>query len=682
MKPFLKRGYLLQDTETKKYYRVFKAIEAIGEVHLVSISETAETIMLPERYHIISISKKFDEGKLIVPDVDPFVRSNENVSESQQALATRAYDKIKDIVYSDVMLDPSQRYELIQRISLQEPKASIPTIIKWIKQWCVGRMMESALIPNFNKCGGVGKKRDTRKTTQAQIDLIDFGFQKYFLDEPTGTSTVKQAWENTLKKHWKKELHGDEEFSEDIFRRYAKDLYPDAYENKVRRCNQRNAAREGKLNRGMATDIANGPGTVFQIDWTQMDVNLIASFNRLLYIGKPKLYVVADTYSRLIVGILITLQNPSFWTFCQAIYYAAMNKVKLAAMYGLTIIDGDWLGECVSVKYIADNGEARGKLANVLGSNIKVGLGNVQTYRGDFKPIVERLNLTIKSEIKPWLVGNGHIVDRYGKRLGIDPRREACITLEELYQIAFRMVIQYNDTVMPNYPDMADMVAELVDKTPNAIWKWACEKNHGVQTYYEDSELWYSFLERKTRTPDSTGFVIENHHFIPENEVDQKLLENLINRPNGAGQQIIGYDENCFKRRYWIYEGRFIPLRKIGEDEQEFTNIWEMVELNAYYREREKQKRIEQRPSIVEHDRANEELMATAKAKKGDNGRVVTKDSSASREMEKQKENETHKKLAPSVTPLPEPEVVEEILEDELVSPYASAFASFRSRPT
>lgn len=686
MKPFLKTGCLLQDVDTKTYYRVYKAIESIGEVYLTSISEDLKKIVLPEKYHLPTISKKFDEGKLLVPEKDPMLRllSDDNVTQNQKSYARRAYAEIEDIVSNeanDVLLDPSQRYYLIEKASNKEKGSSIPTIIKWLKQWCAGRMMESALLPDFHKCGGAGKSRATRTYNQAHIELVAFGFQRYFLDEASGTSTVKEAHKKTLKHHWKTELHGETEISEDIFRRIANEVFPDAYENKVRRRNKRNAAREGKVNRGRATDIADGPGTLFQIDWTKMDVHLVASCNRTLWIGRPILYVVVDTHSRLVTGILITLQTPKFWTFCQAIYYAAMDKVKLCAMFGLSIKEGDWLGECVPLKYIADNGEAGGKMANVLGENIKVGLGNVQSYRGDFKPIVERLNLTIKSEIKPLTVDHGHIVDRYGKRLGIDPRKEACITLEELYQIAFRVVMEYNASPMPSYPDLTDLTSELVDKTPNAIWEWAERIGYGIRKHHNEKELWMDFFEKKKRTPTSDGFLIQNHHFVPESEDDIRLLENLTNKPNGAGKQFVIYDENCFKQRFWFYEGRLIPLRKIGADEQEFSNIWEMIELDAYHRERDRQIRTQRKDVTNERSRANEALVKSAKEKQGDGNRVNTTHQGAARDTELQDENNRHQQLAPSFVQLPQ-EPKEETADEELESPFSSAFKTFKSRKT
>ncbi|WP_164907503.1 hypothetical protein [Clostridium septicum] len=48
-----------------------------------------------------------------------------------------------------------------------------------------------------------------------------------------------------------------------------------------------------------------GPGSLYQIDATVADVYLVSEFNRNWIIGRPVLYMVLDSFSRMIVGFML-----------------------------------------------------------------------------------------------------------------------------------------------------------------------------------------------------------------------------------------------------------------------------------------------------------------------------------------------------------------------------------------
>jgi hypothetical protein len=680
------QNQLLFNSEIETFYRVVKPIRAINVIQMVSFKEGFQNVTLPEKYALSVIEEKFNAGIIVCPKEDRFKKNilDSDLSDKARDLKKRAWAKIGDLVLGNWMLDPQTRYQKITEKSLEEPKATIQAIIKWIKLYYVGGMLESALAPNFAKCGGSGKARPTRKIQEVLVELIVYGYKTYYLDDPYGVSTIEEARIKTIKEHWDPKIPRSEEFDYDTFYRYGAMHFPDAYANKVRRRNRKNAARESKLNRGRSSDLANGPGTAFQIDWTQLDVYLVASFNRMLYIGRPYLYLVVDCSSKLIVGILITIANPSLRTFCHALYYAAMNKKKLASLFGLTIEEGDWLGECVCVTAIADNGEAGGKGANIIGENFKIILANVESYRGDHKGIVERMHLSMKSEMRTPLAGYGQLLDKYGKKLGIDPRKEACLTLEELFKIGILSAIRINNQMMEKHPDYSDLVSNLVDKTPNAIWKWAEQYGHGVQRRYDEKELWLNFFnKRKPVTPSQYGFRILKHDFIPVAEEDCKLLENLINQPNGAGKQIVSYDPASFKNKYWIYNDRLIPLRKLSEDEQEFSNIWEMIALNGYYNSRGDALAQAKDAAKIEMSQGFDTLTQQAKEKQDTNKRVTTENSDLARSIEKEIENLFHQKSSPFLDAsdkTPADEKVDQALVEELTSPFEAQFTQYKAR--
>lgn len=588
-RPRLKLKDVLYDKKEAIYYRVVRVVHNFSYLFLVSFKENLIPLTLPEKYSIPILLRRLEENELVLTDTDPFLKyhSITNLSEAQKGLMNRAWEKIKPIISgNDESLFNSNRYQTIKHLAKEKPTASEPTIIKWLKNYFCGGMLKTALVANFQKCGAPGQKKSTRKISDLLVDLITIGFYRYYLNSESGETTIEQARLDTIEHLWDTRIHGGTHFDYDTFRRYAIKSFPNAFENKVYRLGRKNAMRTSRARHGRVGDLVTGAGIQFEIDWTNLDVNLVAGFNRDLFLGKPKLYCVVDSYSHLLAGILITFENPSWSTFMHALYNAAINKVKFAARYKYTLKEGEWLGECVSEVVVADNGEAGGIKANELGEALGITLGNPESYRGDGKGIVENMHKAIKYLINRNMTGAGLTNNKYSKRLGVDGREEACLTLPELYQIAIEAAILQNGLTMPKYPNNKDILSSLVEKTPNAIWTWSINEGEGVQNTCNEDILFRELIERRELTPGSMGFeLFENQFFTPEVDVDRELLQNLINNPAGAGKQTIVYDKTFFKNLYWIYNDRMIPLRKLGQEEQEYGNVYEMVAVVKHYRD-------------------------------------------------------------------------------------------------
>lgn len=77
---------------------------------------------------------------------------------------------------------------------------------------------------------------------------------------------------------------------------------------------------------GDSTKMAQGPGAIYQIDATVADVYLVSSFNRSRIIGRPVVYIVEDVFCRMITGLYVGLEGPSWLGAMSAIENAASEK--------------------------------------------------------------------------------------------------------------------------------------------------------------------------------------------------------------------------------------------------------------------------------------------------------------------------------------------------------------------
>lgn len=88
---------------------------------------------------------------------------------------------------------------------------------------------------------------------------------------------------------------------------------------------------------GSSTQESFGPGSRFQIDATVADVYLVSEYKREWIIGRPVIYVVIDVFSRVITGIYIGLEGPSWLGAMMALSNTTMDKVKFCADYDIKI---------------------------------------------------------------------------------------------------------------------------------------------------------------------------------------------------------------------------------------------------------------------------------------------------------------------------------------------------------
>ncbi|MCO7034779.1 DDE-type integrase/transposase/recombinase, partial [Vibrio paracholerae] len=158
------------------------------------------------------------------------------------------------------------------------------------------------------------------------------------------------------------------------------------------------------------------PGSRFEIDATIADIYLVSDSNRSWIVGRPVVYVVVDVFSRLIVGLYIGFENPSYVAAIQALQTAMTDKVALCHQYGIEIEAQDWPAIGLPDAILADRGELLGSQIESLEKSFSVRVENTPPYRGDAKGIVERNFKTIQADFTPFAPGvvTGTMVKKRG----------------------------------------------------------------------------------------------------------------------------------------------------------------------------------------------------------------------------------------------------------------------------
>ncbi|MCF7982529.1 MAG: hypothetical protein K9K86_11135 [Pseudomonadales bacterium] len=239
------------------------------------------------------------------------------------------------------------------------------------------------------------------------------------------------------------------------------------------------------------------PGELFQLDETPFDEEMVSVFDseRKTKIGKATIYFVRDTFSRAIVGLYITLLRPSFATAKEALFNAARDKKEFLAEIGCPLDPALWNIQGVPMALLVDKAEFHNKVSEGPITDLPINIKFTRGGRGDDKPLAE----TIFNSFSKFFQGVSPAHQTKSHRdIALQlARKNACLTIPELYQIALVYIEHYNNKhVIKDYPLTREMIRDDVKPIPIQLWTWGLQNRPGYLSDFSESELYLKLLEK------------------------------------------------------------------------------------------------------------------------------------------------------------------------------------------
>lgn len=434
------------------------------------------------------------------------------------------------------------------------------TIYFYLRRYWQRGCVKNALFPDWHNCGSAkeredhGKKRGRpsletlqtgqsigRNVTPQDIKIFGDGIKRFFKN---GTAKdLPSTWKMILEHHYstgeyvlKSGLEGDDlvpvllPLSErPSFEQFKYYYYQDRKpsEEIIGREGQNEYDRNVRPILNNSTDMAFGPGAVYQIDATVGDIYLVNDFNRECLIGRPVIYIVIDTFSRLIVGFAVTLEGPSWAGAKLALENAFKNKVEYCREIGINITEDKWPVEGIGESLLGDNGEIKSYNANSL-VHIGIRVSNAAVCRADWKAIVERNFLTTKNLYVDFTPG---IVRPKRQLRGRDYRYEARLSLLGFRRLMALSVIHYNNThYLKNYPLDLHMISAKVKPIPIHLWNYGMAHLTGSLRGINDDKLRMNLLPAGTASVRPQGIYFDGLYYTCERAIQEQWFDRIKGR--------------------------------------------------------------------------------------------------------------------------------------------------------
>lgn len=582
--------------------------------------------VVPEWRKRFIVDAAIADGSATILDDDPYFQymlPDEALSISAKSLRERGFKVIAPLVARKP--GESQQEHMTRLLTLfsdatrgsavarraAEMGITRQQVYKYLRRWFQGGQSINALLPHFLRCGAPGKERFALPSgpnlgRKSRLLTANFLIAERFTSDDADNSTqviaparqtvkltpkIKEQFRRAIKLSRVKHVKDLER----VYRDLLIDHYLDYDEKRDGQLSivlksERPSLRqleyfhqvesnleldlkakfgERAFNRRHRPILGNsawmgfGPGSLYQVDATVGDIYLVSSRDPLRIIGRPVIYVVIDVFSRLIVGMAVILEGPSWLGMSLALENMAANKVEYCRNLGITINEHEWPSHHLPAEILGDRGELISKNSDALTKVLSIDVGNAASYRCDWKGIVERRFRILNDTVIKWLPGH---VDKEWARGDRDYRLDATLTLPEFRRIITRCVLLHNNkTQMPWYKMNEFAITDHVDRYPLDLWQWGTKNRSGSLRTKAQNIVLRSLLPKASARVTGEGIVYGGLSY----GCDYALAREWFTKARASGTWLvpIAYDPRTVEHIFLCLEnGDFIPCNLLDRD--------------------------------------------------------------------------------------------------------------------
>jgi hypothetical protein len=591
-----------------------------------------------------SLMTEVDSGLAVINVEQPaefMVRTEDEISEREKQSRDRNWSLIEEFVRNrspEEILASSFGSDVQKQASLAGvDRKQIYRLL--YRYWSLGQV-KNAFLWNTSACGGAGKKKNRtpgivlgRKPKYRGVIIEDRAVAldskhtsaiiiSYGRYASRKCGTIYDCYQWMLNKFYRAlksdgtqgELIRGSHPTQRQFEYQGKKHFDDLYVFKGRR-GEKNWNKDHRPLVGIASQGLTGPCHRYEIDSTSADVYLVHRVNRNWLIGRPVIYVVVDSYSRMIVGLHVGLEGPSWNGARHALYNAYTPKLEFCKRYGIDIGPEDWPCYHLPVELTADRAELLSEAGETMSNTLGTVLNFPPPYRPDWKAIVESrfklLNDNLDIRFMP-----GGVDARRMERGDRDYEMDAILDLDEFTQMMIAAVLHHNHHLRVPNALTAEMIKEDLEPTPISIWNWGMQHNMVRSKVVTPAELKIALLPSQECRITRAG--IQFQGVLYTCELAQR--ENWAARSHNLGTQYVRvwYDPNSIDNCWIKVSSEFLSLSIVPHMTKKYAGyrLEEVMDLISITKQQSPDSKFNELNSAAKLKGRQNDIIEQAKAKK------------------------------------------------------------------
>lgn len=548
--------YINQVLQSVKDSTRIRIIE-IEESYVYIVNIDANTSMPKKELYSSLITDIEQKEWLII--TDPFTRgvAEEDLTKVQIQKRDKDWEIIQTycLEHMNSLLQKNGREVKIKEIA-EELNVTPTKVKKLLSRYWQRGMNKNAMLPDYANSGGRGKTKKLSHDKVGRPRRVTINGE--YRSGINITDEIKTQFDRAINKYYRK---SNNYTLKDVYHFILRDFYSDRYKengeiqyriwesNRIPSYHQfyywfkkiedpkkdiefRKSAKEYELkHRPIISNSkveTNGPGTRFQVDATIADIYLVSSFDVNRIIGRPVVYAIVDVYSRIVTGIYVGLEGPSWLGAMVALDNMVADKVEFCKQYDIEVTKEQWPTYHLPEIIIADRGEFEGYAVAGLINNLNIKIENTTAYRGDLKGIVERKFRTINGKVKQ--KAPGAIQKEYRERGDRDYRLDATLNLKEFTALIITIILQHNHKIIDKYPMEKAMITDGIVPTPINLWNWGIQNRKGRLRTVDRDILRLNVLPRGKATISRAGIKFKNLLYGSKRAIEEQWYAKLKNK--------------------------------------------------------------------------------------------------------------------------------------------------------
>ncbi|MDO6536262.1 hypothetical protein [Alteromonas stellipolaris] len=302
-----------------------------------------------------------------------------------------------------------------------------------------------------------------------------------------------------------------------------------------------------------------GPGHMYEIDATVLDVHLISKYctEEELPIERPILYSVVDVSTNIIAGFHLSLNGANAEAVTLALFNAMSDKEQFCKQWGYDYQPGDWPCHHVCHTLVIDRGAEY--LDEAMSALIKsqIGLASIQVteaYLGRAKGSVEGLFNKLNKSCIHGLPG---ALIKGRAKAKKDPSNHATYTIDNLYYILIEEIIAHNNQTILKKKVTQEHLANGIRGIPRELWNWGMEELMDGGKKVDPKTLMSALLPKKKASVSKTGVMLskEGFNYQTSNKQFEELRQEISIVQKGSEFEIEVMALPSWNQKVWLQMG-------------------------------------------------------------------------------------------------------------------------------
>lgn len=298
------------------------------------------------------------------------------------------------------------------------------------------------------------------------------------------------------------------------------------------------------------------PGSGFYLDAVRAEVQLVSRSARDQVIGRPLVYVVTDTFSRMVCGVYVGMGEPQWQHAMLALAHCGADKVRYSHQFGRSIAPEQWPCHHLPEALFANTALTLGWSGDTLLNNFNLRCLAVDDGPGDWRAVLEKRFRLLAPNAA-----------------GAPCRLDGVLDIGQFTRIVIDCILYYNSRQALAHADGA---------TPRRLWDWGVQHRGGGLKIYPEHLIRCSLMPVAQAAVTADGITLHGSVYTCARAVSERWFERA--RLRGSWNVKVAYDPSSMETVYLLdpatpmqfhacqlVEGGITPLRSTTQNYASFV---------------------------------------------------------------------------------------------------------------